>query len=58
MSPQFERRLDCNPLPIALQLLSGGVIKEIRRQLESTDEVEPGHFLMQAFDAGSAGIIA
>jgi RHS repeat-associated protein len=29
VNPQFKRRLDCNPLPIALQLLSGSVIEEI-----------------------------
>jgi hypothetical protein len=46
---------DCNPLPIALQLLSGSVIEEIRRQLESTDEIEPGHY--QAALAGADAVL-
>ena len=37
VSPHFKRCLDCNPLPIALQLLGRRVIEAIRRQFESTD---------------------
>ena len=37
MSAQFKGCLDCDTLPITLQLLSGRVIEEIWRQLELSD---------------------
>ncbi len=58
VTAELTRRFNGDALPVHLELSGTRMVEELRRKLESADDLQLRHFVANAVDADAAGVVA